>query len=309
MNNKSDIRCPECKATTENTYALKCCKCAKWNHIKCVNVNKAKLNFYEKEMRNPNGQRWCCKPCETKSNEIVKRPSMGEIKSPTASSSANSDLKKSYTEYTLNDVMEKLEVIDVKYTNLLQKYNEQIAINENLLLEVEHLKGKVTKLECKVHEEQSSSSAIETIQELKDREYKRKNLIIFGVKELSSDEPDERKTHDMRAISQMLESQCTEVSRENLRVYRIGRREQGKVRPVRIIMACEADVQKVIKKALNIKSNHLYSGLGFSIDKTKQQLQEYKRIKDDLKKRVDEGGENLMIKYVRGQPKIVQAKN
>lgn len=311
VNNKLDVKCPACKATTENTYAIKCCKCAKWNHIRCVNLTRARLNFYEKEMKDPVGQRWSCQLCgddKRSEVEVVKRPSMGAVAVNASTNSPALKKKESEKEYTLKDVMEKLEVIDDKYTNLLQKYEEQMIINENLLLEIEKLKEKVTKLESE-EPVAPSGHAAEAIHELKDRDYKRKNLIVFGLKELDSEEAEERKAHDMGAISTMLESNFTEVSRDKLRVYRIGRREQGKVRPVRVIMASETDVRKVIKHASNIKNSPQYLGLGFSTDKTKQQLQEYKLIKEELKNRVDKGGENLCIRYIRGKPKIVLVKN
>lgn len=96
---------------------------------------------------------------------------------------------------------------------------------------------------------------------------------------------------------------------KDVKVYRIGARVAGKVRPVKIIMASEDHVKRVIKKAKEIKGNSRYGGLAFSTDRTKQQLHHYKQLKEELQRRIEEGEGDLGIKYVRGEQQIVKLKN
>jgi len=61
---------------------------------------------------------------------------------------------------------------------------------------------------------------------------------------MNSEEPEERKCHDVHIIKKLLESQRVEVETNNIKVYRIGRRENGKVRPVRVILNSFEEVKK-----------------------------------------------------------------
>ena len=60
------------------------------------------LNQYERELKVSDGKRWFCKACN---DSVTKRMSVG---APGANSKR---------EYTLNDIMLKLESIEDKYTD------------------------------------------------------------------------------------------------------------------------------------------------------------------------------------------------
>lgn len=248
-------------------------------------------------LKKTNGKRWFCQQCNTK-EVCIKRPSLG--------ASGTTHEKK---EYTLKDVMDKLEDIDLKYTNLLEKYEEQVRVNQSFEAEIKKLKQSIEELEEKRPERECVNPVTETLQEINDREYKKKNLVVFGIQELDSDEAEERRCHDANFLCKMFEDVPVGFSTEKLRVVRIGKRQQGKKRPVKLLLSSEKEVRKVLAKAKDIKKKPEYNKLGFASDKTRQQLLEYKAVKEDLKRRLDEGEEDLEIKYVKGEPKIVTSKN
>lgn len=300
-----DAKCSKCKSTTENTYAIQCCKCNKWTHTKCISMSKATLNSYEKELKNQNGKRWFCQPCEPRT-EKVKRPSLGTTSSPNPVK-----VSEGSSGYTLNDVMKKLENIDDKYTILLEKYEEQIAINHKLRVELDELKHRVDGLHQQKYQEKTNNqnNTNDALEEIREREHRKRNLVVYGVEEMNSEEPEERKCHDVNIIKKLLESQRVEVETNNIKVYRIGRRENGKVRPVRVILNSFEEVKKVFLKAKDIKKTTKYSGLSFSSDRTKQEQNEYQAKKEELKNRMEKGEKDLKIKYVKGKPQILKIKN
>lgn len=259
-------------------------------------MSKSSLLTYEKELKSTSGKRWLCQPCEPK-GEVVKRPSVGAVHTP------------SKNEYTLNDVMDKLCEMDSKYNSLLEKFEEQALINEKLMTKIQQLEIKIARLEQQDSHTTPIENTKEAIQEISEREYRKKNLMLFGVDELNSDEPEERKAHDMDITRKILEAACPEVIKDGLKVYRIGKREQGKTRPVKVLMETEEDVKKVIKKAVITKTNKQFAKLAFSTDKTKQQLAQYKLVREELKRRSVAGEENLKIRYVKGEPRIIKLKN
>lgn len=75
---QKDVKCGICNKQTENTYAKSCCKCEKWYHMKCINMNRTLLNFYEKDLKITGGKRWFCKTCI---ENVAKRVSIGTPRS------------------------------------------------------------------------------------------------------------------------------------------------------------------------------------------------------------------------------------
>ena len=140
---------------------------------------------------------------------------------------------------------------------------------------------RVNKLEQHCPE----NDAAEALQEINERNYKNKNPIIFGIQEMNSDEPEERKAHDLSSVQSIFESTCSEVQTNRIKVYRLGKREEGKVRPVKVIMRSEEEVKQIILKGKDIRKKARYAKLVFTSDKTKKQLNEYKLVREEMKRR------------------------
>lgn len=268
------------------------------------------LDNYGEELKNPKGKRWFCESCEPKGGN-VKRPSIGETVDSTGSESPNLNKSHQNKTYTLNDVMQKLEEMDSKYEILLEKYEEQLKVNKQFKTEIDELKKTVKRLEEQKSESTSGvqKTTTDTLNEIRDREYRRKNLVIFGIKELDSEEPDERRSYDINIFKEILQASGTNGALESLKVVRIGKREVGKTRPMKVMMKEEEDVKTVLLKVKEIKQNQCYKNLTFSCDRTKQQLAEYKNLKQILTSRKENGEVDIGIRYIQGVPKIVKLKN
>ena len=85
-------------------------------------------------------------------------------------------------------------------------------------------------------------------------------------------------------------------------VNRIGVREDGKTRPVRVVLADVADKSKVLKKLQVLKNSEeqadqdIFREVHLSSDNTRKQREEFKTAKDELEKRIQKGEKDLMIK-------------
>ncbi|CAN8026724.1 unnamed protein product [Ixodes persulcatus] len=94
----------------------------------------------------------------------------------------------------------------------LQKSNQDIV----------QLGGTVQKLEELVHIQQTK------ITNLEDRA-RRNNLIVFGIPETRSETDDELKT---KVISDVFEQQLGVTGKTVVRIHRLGKKKEGKCRPV-----------------------------------------------------------------------------
>ena len=81
------------------------------------------------------------------------------------------------------------------------------------------------------------------------------------------------------------------------------------MRPVKVILSSEDEVKKIVTKGREIRKIPTYAKVTFSSDKTKKQLTEYKILKESLKKRMEDGEQDIKIKYIRGEPRIMKIKN
>ena len=117
-------KCGTCRIIVEeeDEEALCCDGCEVWYHRNCLQINKT--TYKKLKSQDP----WLCKQCEQTKNKAGK----GKKKT-----------------YTIDDVMEKLNLMQDNYDNLIQKYEEQVAINNELRKELHEIKNQLNNNEQK----------------------------------------------------------------------------------------------------------------------------------------------------------------
>ena len=117
MPNSENSECDICKReVTDNDEGLLCDKCYRWKHRTCLAMSS---KTYQKIGKMTD--KWYCNGCATKPQKLV----------------------------TNNDIMDKLESMERRYNDLLNKYNEQIQINNQLKTEIIEIKSQLNKSEQK----------------------------------------------------------------------------------------------------------------------------------------------------------------
>lgn len=198
--------------------------------------------------------------------------------------------------------MEKLSKLESQQENLLQMYQNQLKINTELRQEIEEMKQQIEDLRKGAP---SESIQTDTIRELSDRESRKNNLLVFGCKE----ESDESNTNDQKIAQDIIKSVCPEISTDKIMVKRIGRPNAGKVRPIKVTLSSQREVRTIFFKAKELIQIPKYSHLALGLDKTANQLAEYRSLKNEMLKRIQNGETNIRIKYFRDVPKIIKVSN
>ncbi|KAL3272171.1 hypothetical protein HHI36_022655 [Cryptolaemus montrouzieri] len=95
----------------------------------------ARITFYSNQEKNPDGEKWVCDNCNTGNRSVME-----------------GDPPNSTENYTINDAMKKLfaiegrfQKIDRQYKDLLQKYNNQLSVDNKLTNEINQIKCKLGK--------------------------------------------------------------------------------------------------------------------------------------------------------------------
>lgn len=141
------------------------------------------------------------------------------------------------------------------------------------------------------------------ISETYDRSQREKNVIIRGIKEIQSSNWEERRTHDNEEVKKIIEMavpNCTEPTK----TIRLGKYNPDKSRPIKIIFPTSETAKSILRHKSNIKSENIkiYS------DETPYQQNYRNNLRDELKRRLDGGETDIMMKYVKGTLRITKTQ-
>lgn len=148
----------------------------------------------------------------------------------------------------------------------------------------------------------------EVIQEISERNSRKKNIILYGVPENISGNRDEKVIHDQQQITNVLNHLLPEAEFESTpKPMRLGKLDVNKStpRPIKITLPSESIAHELIHKAHRLKTFNDIPNVKVSLDKTPRQQEHYRNLKKELERRITAGENNLRIKYIRGSPQIV----
>ncbi|XP_044755110.1 uncharacterized protein LOC123314062 [Coccinella septempunctata] len=236
--------CKNCqKGVADEDEAVFCNGCDTWMHRLCINMSQRTYVRISKS-----SEEWFCDPCiQQQPNKTAKRN-----KNKTTTQGIGQS-----KEYTLADVMSKLDDMDKKYNALFIKYNEQIEINKSLQLEVSEIKKILNE------------------REQRDLE---STLIVHGV-------PRENDENVQDIVENLVTKLEVEIQGKVLSAYRVGK-TTGRAAPIRISMENKSDKINMIKSCNKIKLTA--KALGYKSDEkiflnhdlTKANRQLYKEARD-----------------------------
>ena len=128
------------------------------------------------------------------------------------------------------------------------------------------------------------------------------NLIIHGVNESDSDDKEVAKKMDEKFITSMIGA--VHVSTVFKSHARIGQPDPVKRRPIKVVLNCEEDRNKIIASLSNLKGQQTYKGISITEDYTIADRQLIKRWSEKAKEsNANEAPDSKYVWRVRGNPK------
>ncbi|KAL5245471.1 hypothetical protein ACI65C_012881, partial [Semiaphis heraclei] len=135
-------------------------------------------------------------------------------------------------------------------------------------------------------------------------------FVINEINEQSdSNRSDDRITSDFNHINNIISIILSDISRDipiPLKVIRLGRYQPGKMRPIKTIFSTATDVFDIIRNKKKITHSNLPSIINISTDRTPNQRESMKKLREELASRTNNGETGLTIKFQRGVPKIIK---
>jgi hypothetical protein len=180
----------------------------------------------------------------------------------------------------LMDLLPMVEALNARFTNL-----------EQGLLKGEALEQKI--------EEVVDRKLAEALDEQREVDRRKKNLIIWNLKESTKLEIAEKKEEDLESAKTLLRKLVPLEDDEVIEPVRLGKAQIGnRPRLLKITMKSEEKKREVLKKAPELNRGvQADKRVYVNPDHTQKQRDEHKSLKEEKKRRTDAGEENLAIRH------------
>lgn len=139
------------------------------------------------------------------------------------------------------------------------------------------------------------------INEVQERLTRDKNIIISGLTESSSANINDKREHDRAEVAKIIQKAYPEETAPKVvKMYRLGKVTASKPRLIKVGFESPLVPKTILKNRTQIENVKIYS------DQTPYQQKFMKDLKEDLRRRIENGEKDLTIKYINGVPKIIE---
>ena len=303
------VKCKVCKKecldpdsfNSEDDDSINCEECNHWFHKNCTNTTNAEWESLKGSNENITFR---CDDCIANKGQHVNQMQMFQQ----LLRENNEVLFKRIEGFESKIMLKVDEKIEQKFAEFEDK-NEKL-IDEKLKAHSKTIEqNKKEKLSL---ENEIKAHVTQSIDEIKEKEERRNNLIMFNLKESAKEENTEEEKEDLQEIlkvsqhtnPELKDTVTNQLTVNNIR--RLGKKKtptsdedkSTKPRPIKITLPDESTKFKILKKSHKLKDYQENNKIGLKLDLTKQQQMEEKALRQELIKRREQQ-EDVMI--FRGQ--------
>lgn len=169
-----------------------------------------------------------------------------------------------------------------------------------LIKQVNELQEEIVNIKKSINTGENNRIMEEdVIYEMMERQNRRKNIIVYNVKESAMNSRQERNTDDNNTLKNILKDM--QINLNNIQSFRLGKFDVAKNRPLKVILSSNDEALYVLKNKtkINIPSIRIYG------DQTKMQREYFLSVKQKLDELKAAGDNTKTIKYINNKPTIV----
>jgi len=197
-----------------------------------------------------------------------------------------------------------------KMSSLTSKVNDVPSKLDILSSDNESLKLRVSTIEDNLNKTNISnfSSSNNLIAEMLDIQSRQKNILLFNLSEPTSLSNDSN-VDDLTTITKIFEFLGLQIKPTS--ISRLGSRSStaSKPRPIKLTLSDQKEVFSIFAAQNKLKSHQAWTNVRFFSDRTKAQRDFMIHLRNELLRRRENGVPELIIKYVKGTPAIINSKN
>jgi hypothetical protein len=305
---KEKLRCKMCENIfiKENAMLMNCERCEDWFCTKCI---KMKKSVYEALSQTGNAH-WFCDPCQEPAmvsvmtdkhieercenylkemttrvdnieQEIVTKASIDQVNKIHTRVETLEKVAQDQNPATtrdIKDIVGRLNVLE-KTTKDGASYNNPKLQELSKKMETMHTHVQSLKeAEPVLIPKQVQEIARINMQEIQERDRRNKNVIMYKVPESTSEESAERMADDNQKVTAICQQIAVDANPN--KTIRLGKKQEGYTRPLRVVLPTEDKKKEILFKARNLKKSEdeMSKNCYVKKDMTKMEMEEDKRL-------------------------------
>ena len=280
----------KCTSRGKFSEALQCDLCYTWVHAQCEGISKDQYKITNQIGNEVPGITYFCKlnNCCSRFKQLL----FSFVSSSTSISSAPVDTEASDSVMNLATLSSKCdnvkETLHKSITELSLKVDRLLSCNSDLQMDINSASEQIdASANTKVNT--ATAPTLGILDELADRERRRKNLIAYNFPENGDSPVDKTKFQELSTTVFNLDLSITKV-------YRLGKRKDDKPRPLLIGLESETEKAEILSQSGKLRRYDQYNDVYIVADKTKYERDKHKKLVDELKLRRSKGERNLVIR-------------
>lgn len=315
---KTEDICSECqKVVGEKDKGLECELCKEWFHSRCQGISDEAYRVIGIQET----VHWFCLQCNKEAIKIIQM--LGKVQGRVDELEGKFKVLGEQfggMDKLVKEVCEKIKVVegkvdstDLKMHSEINKIEERVKggeaagneINEGIevRLQAKLRQDLDTRVESLINGEVKKMN--ENLDEKMEIERRKSNIIIHGIKEEGIVRLDDIARELDEGIVSREQSLVEEILKEGLKldatrhieeVKRIGRFKEGVVRPMRVVLKSPEARTEILRRAKNLKEHDEYKKVYIAPDLTRNQREEDKKLREELKKLKEQGQTNIKIR-------------
>ena len=302
---KKERKCGTCfKVCAESDKALLCPVCERYFHAACQKVDddEYKVICANKAKANPSIKWFCNSSCNLFADKFMC--SLIEMKK------GIDTLRKDVDAVTDNVGKITGRVEDIENGLFTDLHEEQVRRLAREEIETDN-NEKLTDSERAeaVIDDKFKDAVSAAVKEMKDRHYKKKSIVIFGIEMSKSKDLKVRIDHDRKKFENLCKKGLGLKKKiSDVRLARLGKKEDDS-RPMKVFFQSSETTSEILRATSNLKGKEEFKGISISSDKTPLERRERKKLMDlkALKqKQSDENGDGA--KWVIKGDRVVKER-
>ncbi len=260
---------------------MECTACKKWYHKDCAKLSDNQFKVLEESK---DDIMWCCPLCK----EDVK----GIFTNYEKFKKMNHEIEQ--MKKTVDKEIKDFKTVMTKEMNILQDRMKNFKAPENVVQRenVQEIVKEVFKDKAKLMNANFSES--QNILERKN------NLLFFKIPESDSDDYALRMEYDFSCVKTLYENYCVIEPKNVKNLFRIGKKEDGKVRPLLVKFENSELKTNLLRNSKDLKlmdsGNASVYKIGVSPDRTQMERDTHKNLVNQIKERTTKGEKDLIIR-------------
>jgi len=267
------------EALKRNETSVQCCVCEEYTHPACSEISPDLLKYLTEESKIGNAISWTCNHC----NKVAKV--------------LNNKIKFMYKEFS--EI--KKEFVDMKkqYTDLNNKVEECVGKTDSI------------KKDC---EKAVTNSQTEVFAELRERDERKKNVIVYGIPEAAAEiKGKARKDYDVEQVCDIAREINVNLNANDIKfAKRLGEKGEES-RPIQVGLLIDNKKVEILRNGKKLKDSDSYYEVYISPDLTRKQREEERELWSEAQRKNESMETDQALNYewkvvgMKGEKRLVLA--